>query len=112
MTPGDIAQRRAELAQVADRQFGEDAKKVMGMPEGQRLLSRVIYDELHRPLLSGDNSDVVARAARADFVKTLEKELQAAAPESFRQMHDERIKSENTEAATLRALTVPKSGDR
>lgn len=111
MTPGDIAQRRAELAKAADRQFGDDAKRVMGTPEGQRLLSRVIYDELNRPLLSMDGADVVARAARADFVKTLEKELQAAAPESFRQMHDERIKAENTEAATLRALTVPKSSE-
>lgn len=116
MNAADIQQRKHELDVAARRQREADVKAVMLTPAGQRFVSGIIWGELRRAsinvLAEHPEFTLTVIAARKTVAEELENEVQRIAPIEYRQMNDERIKAENTEAATLRALTVPGAGDR
>ena len=116
LTQADLQQRKRDLDAVARLQWEADVKAVMGTPHGQRAFARVIWTELRRPSINVNATHpeflLAMIAGRKTVVEELEAELQRISPLEYRQMSDERIKAENTEAATLRALVVPKPGER
>jgi hypothetical protein len=119
LTASDKAQKESDRIARAREQREDDLKRVMENPWGRRVLAGLIFDVCMLERVSMPPADL----PRADLLLSfndgrrsigadLKADLQHVTPGAYAQLVGEHLEAENLEAATKRAMAVPRAGER